>query len=286
MKAIRKLKPGDPQISAADYNALVDEVVRLSKVTGEGVTVTSGAGGVHIQADPPRAAFWARLTAEYAGNPGVYLWIEQERSALGTFTDLAYGRVDDGMSPAVEANRTSGLPTDATAGEGLGAYVWLELGYGQPVTGGVIQEWIFRHGGGGGGVGGFWARIASAECASGSFGIVELTPQSVGTWIDKEGGITSSLAYHAQKGTGPFASGGPLVAVGTRVWVWRGFNGGEGAQEYVFDCPAGFTGLETVMTDWQCTGGVGTKTIMYREMWNGQQTRAMTLLPPTGPPCS
>ena len=284
MKPIRKLKPGDPQISAADYNAMVDEVTRLGKLTGDGVQVTSGAGGVHIQANPPKSAFWARLVAEYDGAPGVYAWIEQERSYIGSFSDLAYGRYDDGLSPALEANYTSGLPTDVSVG--LGAYVWLELGFGVPVTGGVVQEWIFRHGGGGAGApGGFWARIDSADCAAGTFGIVEIIPQSVGTWIDKEGGITSSLAYHAQKGTGPFVNGGPLVAVGTRVWVRKGFNDGAGTQEYVFDCAAGFTGLETVMTDWQCVDGAGTKTIMYRESWNGQQTRAMTLLPPTGGVC-
>lgn len=149
MKQFRPLKRGDASISADDINALAQEAKRLGKIEVSEGEVDNSGSGIVIRLPLLRVAFWARLTAEYAGAPGAYTWIEQERSALDTFTDLQYGRYDDGLSQAVEANRTTGLPTDATAGEGRGSYVWLEQGMGEPVTGGVVQEWIFRHGGGG-----------------------------------------------------------------------------------------------------------------------------------------
>jgi hypothetical protein len=129
--------------------------------------------------------------------------------------------------------------------------------------------------------------VASYNCAEARASVVQIQPSGAwdGTWVDVDGTTFTDYAYHYQKGAGPFASGGPLVEVGTRVWLWLATTRGDGTPIYAFDCPAGFTGLETVMTDWQCSAGVGLKTIKYGQMHNGQQVRIMTLEPPTGSIC-
>lgn len=145
---LRLPEPGDPFIRAADLRAIADELVRQGKfsVDEEGTELQSGASGVHISRRRPKPAFWARLTSEGTGaDAGRYAWVEQERSAIGAFTDLQYGRVGTVlMDPAVEHNGARGLKT---GGPGVGLYVWLVLGFSQPVQAGVRQEWLFAVGG-------------------------------------------------------------------------------------------------------------------------------------------
>jgi hypothetical protein len=149
MRQFRTPQPGDRAGRAADFRALANEVARLGELTCDGAAVESDAGGNHIILPPKPPAFWAELTDEPSAD-GWYAWVEVERSSLGTFSEVQYGRTwRDGSEPAREANGLSGLPTRAGTG-GAGLYVWLELGAALPVTGGVIQEWVFRHGGGGG----------------------------------------------------------------------------------------------------------------------------------------
>ena len=146
MRQFRTPQRGDHTGRASDIKALADEVVRLGKMTAEGAVVHDGADGRHLVIPPPKPAFWARLTSEGTGaDAGRYAWIEQERSAIGAFTDLQFGRVGTVlMDPAVEHNGARGLKT---GGPGVGLYVWLVLGYSEPVQAGVKQEWLFAVGG-------------------------------------------------------------------------------------------------------------------------------------------
>ena len=147
---LRLPEPGDPFIRATDLRAIADELVRQGKfsVDEEGTEVQSGASGVHISRRRPTPTLWARLTSEGTGaDAGRYAWIEQERSAIGVFRDLQYGRVGTVlMDPALEFNGARGLKT---GGPGVGLVVRLRQGYSEPVQAGVKQEWLFLVGGGG-----------------------------------------------------------------------------------------------------------------------------------------
>lgn len=271
-------EPGDHHIRAEDIRAIAAEVLRQRNFTAdrEGDYLESGQFGVHLSSRRPPPAFWARLTSEIGG--GAYHWIEQWRTDINVFEDVQYGRTSaDELNPAYEANRATGLPTDASAG--LGLYVWLERGWGRPVTGGVEQEWIFRQGGGVG-TQFFPAQIkAGGNCTQGTFFWDEVQPASGGTWELKPGGRSSDangVAYHLNKQN--FPSGGPLVAAGTIVWMTAGYTG-----EWVFDCPAGPTGTTEVVGRWRCVGGVPEVLPYYIEWWNGQAKRLPSHLTNVGP---
>lgn len=148
LKSMRPPMPGDRAISADVLQSMLRELHRQGKLDADGAVVDSSGSGIQIVVPPKKPAFWARLLAPYGG--GAYSWVEVERSSIGVFTDLQYGRYDDGLNPAVHSNLQAGFPTDASAGSGRGMVVWLELGFGLPFTGGVFQEWIFRDGGAGG----------------------------------------------------------------------------------------------------------------------------------------
>jgi hypothetical protein len=128
-------------------------------------------------------------------------------------------------------------------------------------------------GGGGGPVSSIFARIASANCAAGSFTIVEIEPIAGGGWQDRSGGVSGATAYHFNKGIGQFGAGGPLVQVGTRVRAWRG-----AGTDWRFDCPAGWTGTKQYLHDVVCCTsgpfqGQLRKLVYFEEMWNGQTIR-------------
>jgi hypothetical protein len=146
--------------------------------------------------------------------------------------------------------------------------------------------WFAVTGGGGGGDGGIYARVETADCAAGSFTLREIEPLAAGGWQDKAGGIgdpTPVTAYHLAKGLGPFAGGGPLVQVGTRVRAWPG----EGS-DWRFGGPAGWTGTEEYVADWQCVGDppVPQKTTRFRVLWNGLQIRDSCISTPPSSICS
>lgn len=264
MKQIRLPKPGDRYVSADVFLALYQELVRTGKIEGAGLAVDSGAGGIHLSAPPPRPTLWAVITGE--PTPGRYSWEEVERTDLDTFEVLEFGRTDEDMNqPAIEVNKTVGIAVDT--------YVFLELGFGRPVSQGVEQEWIFRHGGGGGGRReGFWCRIASMDCRNATYSLVEQEMRPNGGFSDLPGGISSSLVYHATKQN---YLEGPLVEPGTICWARYGNPGPDppDTQEYLIDCPAGFTGTRQFIVDWVCENGVPIKTMFYFHWRNGQLTR-------------
>ena len=151
-----------------------------------------------------------------------------------------------------------------------------------------VEEWsgldlaVFAVGAGGGGDGSIFARVASANCTTGTFTITEVEPtNSAPWWQDRPGGVTNATARHFASGLGPFAAGGPLVQVGTRVRAWPGTGG-----DWRFDCPAGFTGQEEYVANWQCAGQppVPVVTTRFRNLWNGLQTRQSCINNP--PPIS
>lgn len=140
---VRIPKRGDRTISAEFLRALYEEQKRQGNIEAAGALVESGAGGVHLTVPPRPPGFWAVITFAYGS--GLYSWWEVKRTGLFTFEYVPEGRRDEGLDPAVEANFTEGIAN--------GTFIWLERGWGEPVTGGVYQEWLFRHAAGGGGGG-------------------------------------------------------------------------------------------------------------------------------------
>lgn len=132
--ALRRVNPGDT-IRADDYNALVDAVERLTRVTGgAGVRVSRGSSGttIALAEDPRRVAFEARIIAVYLG--GVPLTKLQQEEAYNpldlTYAARAYGRGETFEAFPEDIARMTGRPnTRGTvlvhpAREGEDCYLW------------------------------------------------------------------------------------------------------------------------------------------------------------------
>ena len=140
----------------------------------------------------------------------------------------------------------------------------------------IVREkagsWMFT--GSLGGESGFFAFVYTFDCAAGRFAIYEAEPVGDGQWGFRANGLYSENAYHISRNR--FLSGGPLIEDATVAWIRRGYAGPP--QEYVIDCPAGWTGQrQYVFANVCCSGGPFNgqlrQVIYYEDVWNGQTTK-------------
>ena len=140
-----------------------------------------------------------------------------------------------------------------------------------PIMRDKFGRWLAVRGGSGVAETGFWGRVIATNCTSGSFTIREQEIRPYGLFTDKENGIESDQTFHVDKGHGAWIEG-PLLEVGTICWVRRGWlhGGSPPIQEYIIDCPAGYTGWKRVLVDVMCQDGSLAKLLWYYHWRNGQ----------------
>jgi hypothetical protein len=147
MKPIRKLLPPGP-VYSEDYNALADEVARLSKLFGDGIDVDHGPGNVTLTVPRPRERHVVKVYAD-EDSPAdgcsvqAYRWVRQVPAACGVQGDETPTPVTGSVStnnPAYDPN--GGTIADGTVVEIIPGAAYLDSG------GNVVQEWIILRGGG------------------------------------------------------------------------------------------------------------------------------------------
>lgn len=146
-----------------------------------------------------------------------------------------------------------------------------------PILRDRFGRWLALRGGTGSGETGFWGRVDEWDCKQGVGTIVEQNKRPNGGFEDKPGGIISNQTFHCTKHNyfeGPLVQAGPPDAVdpqdrGTYCWVRPGYL----PDEYIIDCPAGWTGVKQITVDVVCSNGQLLQLKWYFWFWNGQLTR-------------